>query len=416
MISILIVDDIPAKISAIKKLLLNIPPITRQEITIASDIINAKRLLIEKQFDLMILDLSLPQRFGDDPDDDGGVSFLEDLSSDPTLIAPFHIVGLTEHPDLTKKHNSFFINNLWYLITYEPEYRLWEEQISNYAKYLIKSKMELVNPSNVKYDYDLAILTILNETELKEIKALDGHWTEQKFPNDTTFYHTGYFEKDGKNMSVVVASTDNAMGMPAASVLAMKMIQRFRPKYLCMAGICAGIKGKGKVGDPIVADRVWDYGSGKHIIKKIDGKRIEAFKPYINQIPLDKELSAQFSNIITKGLYFNEIQSSWKHDYSDKLNGKIGPFASGSAVIANENKLNDIKEQHGQLIGFDMESYAVFYAADNCSHPKPTPFIIKSISDFGDSHKNNPKKDEFQEYAAFTSAQLLYHFAINHLL
>jgi nucleoside phosphorylase/CheY-like chemotaxis protein len=415
MISILIVDDIPTKVSAIEKLLLAIPPLTRDDITVAPDIITAKRLLIEKQFDLLILDLSLPQRFGENPDDDGGVTFLEDLSTDPTLIPPFHIVGLTEHPRLNTKHSGLFISNLWYLITYDAQYRLWEEQISNYARYLIKSKMELLNPSNVKYDYDLAIVTILNETELQKVKELDGHWTEQKFPNDSTFYYTGYFEKDDRNFSVVVASTDNAMGMPAASVLSMKLIQRFRPKYICMAGICAGLKGKGNIGDPIMADRVWDYGSGKHIIKTVDRKKVEAFKPYINQIALDKELSSQFSNIISKNLYFSEIQSSWKNTYNDKLIGRIGPFASGSAVIANENKLNEIKEQHGQLVGFDMESYAVFYAADNCSYPKPTPFIIKSISDFGDSHKNNPRKDEFQEYAAFTSAQLLYHFAINHL-
>jgi len=415
MISILIVDDIPTKVSAIKKLFLNIPPLTQSDITIASDIINAKRLLLEKQFDLMILDLSLPQRFGDDPDDDGGVSFLEDLSTDPSLIPPFHIVGLTEHSDLSIKHNDLFMSNLWYLITYDPQYRLWEEQISNYARYLIKSKMELINPSNVKFEYDLAILTILNETELKQVKALEGNWEEQKFPNDSTYYYTGTFKKDDKILSVVVASTDNTMGMPAASVLSMKMIQRFRPRYLAMVGICAGIKGKGKIGDPIIADRVWDYGSGKHMVKGTGAKRVEGFKPYINQIPLNRDLLSMFSNIISKNLYFSEIQSKWEHNYDHSLGAKVGPFASGSAVIANENKLNEIKEQHGQLVGFDMESYAVFYAADNCSQPKPTPFIIKSISDYGDSHKNNPKKDEYQDYAAFTSACLLYQFAVNHL-
>lgn len=90
MISILIVDDIPAKISEIEKTLLTVTPIIRDQITIASDIINAKRLLAAKQFDLMILDLSLPQRFGDDPDDNGGTQFLEEIGADPTMNAPFH--------------------------------------------------------------------------------------------------------------------------------------------------------------------------------------------------------------------------------------------------------------------------------------------------------------------------------------
>ena len=38
-------------------------------------------------------------------------------------------------------------------------------------------------------------------------------------------------------------------------------------------------------------------------------------------------------------------------------------------------------------------------------------FSIKSVSDFGDQDKN----DNFQPYAAYTSANFLYHFVINKL-
>jgi nucleoside phosphorylase len=62
-----------------------------------------------------------------------------------------------------------------------------------------------------------------------------------------------------------------------------------------------------------------------------------------------------------------------------------------------------------------MESYSIFYAAIRSIHPKPIPFIIKSISDFGDSNKNNPHKNEHQEYAAYTSANFFCRFVTKYL-
>ena len=53
------------------------------------------------------------------------------------------------------------------------------------------------------------------------------------------------------------------MGMTAAGVLTMKMISNFKPKYVIMVGIAAGIAHKNEVdqiyGDVVVPDIVWDY-------------------------------------------------------------------------------------------------------------------------------------------------------------
>lgn len=58
-----------------------------------------------------------------------------------------------------------------------------------------------------------------------------------------------------------------------------------------------------------------------------------------------------------------------------------------------------------------MESYGIFYSAHNATNPKPTPIVIKSICDFGDKHK----ADNYQIYAAYTSACFMYEFALNEL-
>lgn len=56
------------------------------------------------------------------------------------------------------------------------------------------------------------------------------------------------------------------MGMPAAASLAMKMIMTFRPAFVGMVGVAAGVKGRTNFGDVIAADPTWDYGSGKHAV------------------------------------------------------------------------------------------------------------------------------------------------------
>ena len=53
-----------------------------------------------------------------------------------------------------------------------------------------------------------------------------------------------------------------------------------------------------------------------------------------------------------------------------------------------------------------METYGVLYAANHCTKPRPIAFSIKSVCDFADSKKN----DNYQNYAAHTSANVLYEF------
>ncbi|AZI26674.1 response regulator [Pedobacter sp. G11] len=414
MISILIVDDSPLKIRYIKDVLIKIPSISEEEITVVNDRNSAKQALLEFQFDLMVLDINLPERFGDQPNEQGGVDFLKEINMDEEFLVPFHIIGLTEYPDLLHEHGAAFSNYLWHLVVYNESYSEWKDQLTNFTKYLVKSQAELKAPSNNPYDYDLAVVTVLS-LELKYVRELPWNWTEEKFKNDDNFYYTGYFFKGKRKIKVVATSTNNSMGMCAAAAISMKVINRYRPKYISMVGICAGIEGKVNIGDPIIADRVWDYGSGKHVIEKNDSNGTQVFKPYINQLPLETSLMTAFTKVIEDDLFVAEIQKKSQKKNYPMLNAKMGPFASGSAVIANESIVESIKSQHGQLVGFDMESYSIFYSATHSIKPKPIPFMIKSISDFGDSNKNNPHKDEHQAYAAFTSANFFCEFASNYI-
>ena len=81
----------------------------------------------------------------------------------------------------------------------------------------------------------------------------------------------------------------------------------------------------------------------------------------------------------------------------------IGPCASGAAVVADGKLIEEIKEHSRKLMGIDMEVYGVMHAATNSTKPHPKAFSTKVVCDFGDEDKN----DDFQEYAAYLSAEFL---------
>ena len=108
----------------------------------------------------------------------------------------------------------------------------------------------------------------------------------------------------------------------------------------------------------------------------------------------------------------SQIQKKWPGPkFGHDLQLHVGPVASGAAVLADPNVVDEVKEQQRQLVGVEMEVFGVFTAAENCSKPRPTTFALKSVCDFGDQGKS----DEHQAYAAFTSAEFLYRFALEEL-
>ena len=89
----------------------------------------------------------------------------------------------------------------------------------------------------------------------------------------------------------------------------------------------------------------------------------------------------------------------------------VEAMASGASVLQAASLMDDVKDQHKNLVGVEMETYAVFTAAQYASEPRPKCISIKSVCDFGDEDK----KDGAHLYAAYTSARFLYRFAIGAL-
>ena len=242
-----------------------------------------------------------------------------------------------------------------------------------------------------QYQTDVALLSVTT-TEFSAVMHFHS-WQAKAFFGDDQIYDVSSFERDGKKHSLVHAKIDE-MGMTAAAASATKVIYTFRPRYLIMVGIAAGIA-QGKednqwYGDVIVPDTVWNYSAGKFVHPEQAKIRFGD----LGFLPRSTSLSIP-SDIIS-------IVQASLNSPDNPCRVHIGPMACGSTVVASRELLEkQIYSQYAHTAGLDMESYAVVYAAYHANKPKPIPLIVKSVCDFAD----NRKSDEYQRYAAYSSCE-----------
>lgn len=250
-----------------------------------------------------------------------------------------------------------------------------------------------------KYETDVALLTVTT-TEFRAVMHFHN-WKAKTFAEDEQIYDVASFENNGKTCSIVHAKIDE-MGMTAAAATAMKVIYTFRPRYLIMTGIAAGVA-KAEVaeqmyGDVIVPDVVWNYSAGKFV----SPEKANIVYGNIGFLPrsTSESIPEEIMPIIRKAV---ESDDNPCHVF-------IGPMACGSTVVASKELLEkQVYSQYHHTVGLDMESYAVVYAANHSSNPKPIPLIIKSVCDFADSKKS----DEYQRFAAYSSCEFAKHLYEN---
>ena len=208
------------------------------------------------------------------------------------------------------------------------------------------------------------------------------------------------------------------MGMPAAAATAMQAIHELRPRFLGMTGIVGGMEGKVRLGDLVVADPSWDYGSGKIVSEgeSEDGHRVE-----IRQARLDPEVVTAVRQLGDDKESMRRILENFKAANLDILGSPgvlcpddpsqviVGAVASGAAVVASAAKVEWVRDiQDRKLAGIEMEIYGLMCSARLCSEPRPKAIPVKAVSDFASPGKN----DEYHLYAAYASGARFLRFLV----
>ena len=234
MLKILILDNDSVKLQAIRKVLVESCNIQEDGIHEANNINACRNYLRKEVYDLLILDLLVPQ-LKDDPEDDreNGPKFLTELYKDPEFKIPRHILGLTEHGDEYQNWKSYYGESGWMLIKYNQAGNDWANILRNKVSH-IKSNME--SEKNVGITkYDIGVICALTE-EYNEMKSAFGSdkWTKESVAGSPFTYHsTSLTTRQGDTFKIIAACA-NKPGSSTTSILSTLVFQNFHVDYLFM--------------------------------------------------------------------------------------------------------------------------------------------------------------------------------------
>lgn len=413
MLRILLIDDDATKVAKYKELLGTIDEINPKFVDVATCIEQAEEFVLTNQYDLAVLDLYIPIRFGEEPSPDNAVAFLKDLSSDDDLLMPYNIVGITRWLDADPKYRAFFDTYLLAYILYEEAKDDWKIKLNNKISFLLKAQKSVRNQD--VYDFDVAIVNAL-ATENDKVRASFGSdgWQVVEFPSDhsTTFYTKTVVNGNGYPIRIVTCYALQ-MASTASAALTAKLLYYFRPRYLFMTGIAAAVDRKEvNLGDILVAKKVWDGASGKI---KTDEEGNDIFYPDYHELPLDADMQAVVTRLKSDRQLMNSIEEGYAFEAGKpqtRLKLLLGPIASVPAVLSSKEEVEKIQVHCRKLLGIEMEGFGVFYAASNCAHPRPQyTVLVKSVTDYADPNKS----DDYQDYAMYTSAEFAKYVILNEL-
>ncbi|AMP01538.1 phosphorylase superfamily protein [Collimonas arenae] len=407
MLKILIVDDSPARFAFFDDDVIG-KFASANSVDHAGNVKDALRKLGEVAYDVLIVDIMLPATFwAKEPAPLGGIDLLTHLLEDECLHRPKYIIGVTSATDLDPVISTFFDESPWVLLRDSTSMGSWEGRLTALLAHAdtVEKKARSVN-----FDIDICIVTALADPEQKAILQWPIAWNTDPIPVDSnTNVRKGTLTSDqGESMSVVLACS-RRMGSTESACLTSKVIERFRPRIIAMAGICAGLEGAVNLGDAILGSPVWDWTSSKW---DVDKEGIHRALPAPHYMEVSPEVTSRFKLLQDDKQFLERIRTAWPASPpSTALGLHIGPCASGPIVVADGKTLEKLKlEQNRQILGLEMEAYGVYYAAQFAGLPRPLVMSVKSVCDFADPRKN----DAMQKYAAYTSAQILYEFLRRH--
>lgn len=394
---ILVVEDTQAKLKRIVAVLLE-TGVAREDVDVAECSYSARQFLRGNCYDLLLLDVLIPFRQEDDPDASVCIQLLDDISEGGDYIRPRHIVGLTAYDEGIADAGDTFGEMLWNVIKVSDTESAWVERVKNCVGYLRSARDHI---SERPRKADLLIICALRSPELDAVKKLGWSWDAETPFDDVSFVSKGVI-RTGKADITVVAAAAPRMGMVASAVLASKLIADIVPEVCAMPGISAGFSGRVELGDVVFADPVWDYQAGKRIVD-CDGKPDFEMAPH--HIQSSPELRALIEQLSEDNDVLRKIRDAWPNAPRHDLKIRIGPVASGSAVVADRAFAKEVSQQQRAALGLEMELYGVSSACAMATSPRPKFVGIKAICDFADADKN----DGFQAYSAYTSAAVLDH-------
>ena len=393
---VLIVHDRAEVGEEIRSIILDLCPMSTPELVL--DSASARDRLGSTFFDLLVLDLTIPVVHGR-----GNVGLqaaeglLEEIVGSATLLAPGSVLGITQDVVALDTIQNNVGPHLMAIIHEDVDGR-WRRQLSDRVQYVRDSASARSRSLLTKHELDLLIITALD----KELAPYREFFELQDYQSIEGVSEFVFSDKNGTVRRGACYAIGRA-GQASAASDTQGLVCQLRPKLAIMTGFCGGVPGKAELGDILFAELAmdWDYGKWKPLES--------VSRLYARPEPIVIRNSATHRiarRIVDQGV---PDPDPLEAGVSRMSNGEIQrpkidlvPFASGSAVIADEDVLTSIKGLNENIAGVDMESFGFYFACEH-AHAAPPQFIcIKAVAD----HCSLEKDDRLHATCAFASAYI----------
>ena len=396
---LLVVDDDKNKVETIIDLWNKTDGPSRSEFIVAQSTSEAMKFVRDGSFDLLVLDLMIPRRKDLTPDKDEAKRFLEDLHQDESMRPPREVIILSSFAETLQTEREFYNMKGWTALHFGIEFQEWRDVLIAKLQYIKKCVIDQINTGRASYETDYCIISALRKPELNHILSAQYSWQSEGLIDATEFYR-GECKVKG-DIKRIVCGNAFGMGMVHGSLLSFKAWHYFRPRFIVMIGMTAGVRGATNMGDILIAEDVWDYGAGK---VSEDKRGLRVFIPDPRHVSAEHSLSEALWNFGQNNIFTTSIENGWPAKRPDtRLSVRKGPIASGAAVVANSTVVEEILSGNRKLLGLEMEAYGVYSACQYLPRPRPRYICVKSVCDFADGAKS----DDFQDYASYTSSEFI---------
>ncbi|WP_224245970.1 tetratricopeptide repeat protein [Hyalangium gracile] len=263
---------------------------------------------------------------------------------------------------------------------------------------------------------DIAVLTVIPQELFAAREALNlSEKTRSKDEVGTISYRGEVSSAlTGRRYDVVLICLGRA-GNAVSAASVQDVILRYQPQAVLLMGIAAGLRGKVRVGEVVLSERVVAYEPAA-AVRAPDGNSRQEPRPESQVIPhrmnqdvthYRPEPERLQRRFMTLGGRFPEAgqdkESFYQEHVATRITVKTATIASGEKLLRDPARLLEVRALHGKIEVGEMEAVGLMEA---CQRSEVPWLVIRGISDFGDEFKD----DRFHELASRTAAVVLADF------
>lgn len=258
-------------------------------------------------------------------------------------------------------------------------------------------------------EFDIAIQTVIG-SELHAVQDCFGAEHDRRSIAGTIFYR-GHVKQRHGEASVVICCQSSA-GNDAAALIAERLIQHWSPKAIFLLGIAAGRRGKCKIGDVVTPRMIIDDTEG--VLEA--GKRLRRPQMYPPPHAMIQQLQKfrlsrvrdEWHSILREKATCPSPPQGQESEYVNLVacspSHHDAAIYSSDLLLRTEEYLTEQSEELHQQIKIGEMEAAGFGTACSQRSPVVPWFVVRGVSDFGDSFKD----DAFHDWAAMSAATYLY--------